>query len=60
MISFIYRILKKKTSPHPPQNTHQSDEENRLVVARGKGWAMDEMGEGGHKVHISSHKRNKA
>ena len=59
MISFIYRILKKKKT-HPPQKTHQTYEENRLVVARGKGRTMDKMGEGGQKVHISSHKRNKA
>ena len=54
MISFVYRILKKKKT-HPPQKTHQTYEENRLVVARGKGRTMDKMGEGGQKVHISSH-----
>ena len=33
--------------------------ENRLVVARGEGWEVHEMGEGGQKVQTSSYKTNK-
>ena len=33
---------------------------NRLVVARGKGWGVGEMGEGGQKVQTSSYKINKS
>ena len=32
----------------------------RLVVARGKGWGVGEMGEGGEKVQTASYKINKS
>ena len=36
------------------------DTENRWVVARGRGWEVGEMGEGGQKVQTSSYKINKS
>ena len=39
------------------QKTPQlTDAENRLVVARGKGWGLGEIGEGAQKVQTSSFK----
>lgn len=48
MISFacgIYKLLFKDEF---------IDTENRLVVARGRGWGTGKMGERGHKVQTSS------
>ena len=36
------------------QNKTKQDSENRLVVARGRGWGVDEVGEGGQKVQTYS------
>ena len=47
MISFICIIFKK---------TEPLDTENRLVIARGRGWAMREVGKGGQSVQTSSYK----
>ena len=52
MISLIYGIFKKKY--------RLIGTENRLVVARGRGWGVDEMVEGGQKVPTFSHKLRKS
>ena len=36
------------------------DMENRLVVARGRGWRVGKMGEGGQHVQTSIYKINKS
>ena len=38
------------------QITRLTDTENRLVVVRGRGWRVEELSEGGQKVHTSSYK----
>ena len=44
-------------SKNEETNIHELiDTENRLVVARGVGWGVGEMGEGGQKVQTSSYK----
>ena len=42
MISLIYGIQKN--------DNMLIDRENRLVVARGRGWEVEEMGEGGQNA----------
>lgn len=39
-----------------PNKTELKETENKLVVTRGKGWAVAQMGEGGQKVQTSSFK----
>ena len=34
--------------------------QNKLVVARGRGWSVDDMGEGGQKVQTSGYKISKS
>ena len=36
------------------------DRENRLMVARGRGWGMGKMGESGQREQTFSHKINNA
>ena len=36
------------------------DTDNRLIVARGAGWWVGEMGEGGQKVQTSTDKMSKS
>ena len=38
------------------QITKLTDTENRSVVVRGRGWRVEELGEGGQKVQTSSYK----
>ena len=52
MISLIYGIFKKKY--------RLIGTENRLVVARGRGWKVGEMGEEAQKVQTSSYRINKS
>ena len=52
MISLIYGIFKKKY--------RLIGTENRLVVARGRGWKVGEMGEETQKVQTSSYRIKKS
>ena len=49
MISLTYRLLKKKNS----------QKQNELVVAKGRGWRVGEMGECGQRIQTSSYKMSK-
>jgi len=40
-------------------NTELMNTDNRSVFDRGRGWRVDEIGEGGQKVQTSSYKINK-
>ena len=47
--------MESKNQP----NTELMNTDNRLVFDRGRGWRVDEIGEGGQKVQTSSYKINK-
>ena len=50
--------LKKKKQTN--RKSKLMDTEKRLVVHRGSGWGVSEMGEGSQKVQTSSYKINKS
>ena len=53
MISLICGIKKNQKT-----KTKLRDTEKRLVMATGRGWGEDKMGEGCHKVQTSNYKAN--
>ena len=53
MESHIYIWNLKKRKKHNPNNLINT--ENRLGVARGRGWGLGKMGAGGQKVQASSY-----
>ena len=51
-LTYMWNLKKPKTKLISTQN--------KLVVARGRGWSVDDMGEGGQKVQTSGYKISKS